>query len=159
MSQFIRLSNDEILDLYAPAANFVKTHMRNSDSPNMVLAPFEKRQIGQTHLTVPIYGANSLRKNKHLFELLEDTFGIDINGEPPSIYDEIQADGTGIVYKLNLPISFKNTQQVVGGNGGNGKRLASKTVKPTLEWPLFLLLVEVVLCGSMYYRYSVGSAF
>ena len=158
MSQFIRLSNDEILDLHATAANFVKTHMRNSDSPNMVLAPFEKRQIGQTHLTVPIHGANSLLKNKRLFDLLEDTFGIDVNGEPPSIYDEIQADGTGIVYKLNLPILFKNNQQTVG-NGGNGKRLASKTVKPTLEWPLFLLLVEVVLCGSMYYRYSVGSAF
>ena len=157
MSQFIRLSNDEILDLHATAANFVKTHMRNSDSPNMVLAPFEKRQIGQTHLTVPIHVANSLRKNKHLFELLEDTFGIDVNGEPPSIYDEIQADGTGIVYKLNLPILFKNTQQVVGSGGG--KRLASKAVKPTLDWPLFLLLIEVVLCGSMYYRYSVGSAF
>ena len=158
MSQFVRLSNEEILDLHATAANFVKTHMRNSDSPNMVLAPFDKRQIGQTHLTVPIHGANSLRKNRHLFDLLEDTFGIDVNGEPPSIYDEIQADGTGIVYKLNLPILFKNTQSVAGG-ASSGKRHVAKVSKPTLEWPLFLMLVEVGLCGIMYYRYSVGIAF
>ena len=98
-----------------------------------------------------------MRKNKHLFELLEDTFGIDVNGEPPSIYDEIQADGTGIVYKLNLPILFKNTQSVAGVS--SGKRHVAKAAKPTLEWPLFLMLVEVVLCGSMYYRYSVGIAF
>ena len=157
-SPFVRLSQEEIRDLYNTAANFVKTHMRNSDSPNMCLPPYSPQFVGQTHLTVPIHGANNLKKTLQLFKQLEEHFGLDLNGEPPSLYEEYQADGTGLVTKMNLPIVFKKTQSVFGEYRGGGRGKANSAA-PTLEWPLFLLLVEVGLCGFMYYRIANGIAF
>jgi len=152
--QFETLSASEIRDLYNAAQQFVKTHMRHSDSPNMALAPFDQRFVGRTHLTVPIHGANSLKQNRQLFEMLEDTFGVDVDGNPPYIYDEIQADGTGIVYKLNLPILFKRQEK-----RRTTQAFATTSSIPTLEWPLFLMVVEIGLTGLLYYRFAAGVAF
>lgn len=152
---FETLSYPEIESLYNAAQQFVKTHMRNSDSPGMALAPFDKRYIGRTHLTIPIHGANSLKQSRQLFEQLEQAFGTDVDGNPPYIYDEIQADGTGIVYKLNLPILFRKQNKHKGGVSVT----QASAAPPTLEWPLFLMLVEIGLCGFTYYRFATGVAF
>lgn len=155
-NQFVKLSHAEIRDVYNRAQQFVKTHMRNSDSLNMSLAPFEERFIGQTHLSLPIFGTNSLKQTRQLHEMLENTFGTDVDGNPPYIYDEIQADGTGTIYKLNIPILFRKSKKAQGYFSHASEKMSSP---PTLEWPLFLMLVEIGLCGVMYYRYATGVAF
>ena len=155
-NQFVKLSHPEIRQVYNEAQQFVKTHMRNSDSMNMSLAPFEDRFIGQTHLSLPIYGTNSLKQTRQLHDMLEKTFGTDVDGNPPYIYDEIQADGTGTIYKLNIPILFRREARKHKGYFAQG---SASSAPPTLEWPLFLMLVEVGLCGFMYYRYATGVAF
>jgi hypothetical protein len=156
---FVKLSKDETVDLHMQAASFIDTHVRTPACPTLKLAPFDQCTVGRTHLTCPIHGTNSIHMTKDLFVKLEDMFGVDVNGEPPEIYNEAMPDGSGIVYKLNLPILFKrssaaNTNAGKGTKGGGGAESI-----PSLEWPLFLLIVEAGLSGYLYYRHTLGIAF
>lgn len=156
-ASFYTLNSAEIAELYQDACDFVKKHLRTSNSPSMKLAPFDKRQLGKTHASFVIVGANSIDHDGSLYEELEETFGLDINGKRPRIYDEIQPDGSGVAYKLIVPIMFHKKSG--NGNGGRKQYTTNKTgTRPTLEWPMFLILVETGLAGLMYYRYSVGIA-
>jgi hypothetical protein len=157
-SAFVRLSHEEICDLHAQAANFVETQMRTAASPSMKLAPLGQCTVGRTHLTAPIYGTNSVNKSLELFQQLKDMFGVDVNGESPTIHDEIMPDGSGIVYKLNLPILFQRKANNRGGGSG-GVSSATPRSMPSLEWPLFLLIVDAGLAGYLYYRQVSGTAF
>lgn len=155
-SPFVRLSQQEIQQLYQEASKFVSTHIRTPDKPNAGVAPYSPQFVGQTHLTVPIHGVTNLVTSKELYEQLEETFGLDMNGKPPTFYHEMDPDGNGMIYKLNLPIRFHKSQLESNKFRPSKGKVASV---PTLEWPLFLMLVEVGLCGFMYYRVATGVAF
>jgi hypothetical protein len=157
-TSFVKLSRDEIIDLHMQAASFIDTHVRTPACPTLKLAPFDQCTVGRTHLTCPIHGTNSIHMTKDLFVQLENMFGVDVNGEPPEIYNEAMPDGSGIVYKLNLPILFKRSS-AASASKNNGRGVASKGSVPSLEWPLFLLIVEAGLSGYLYYRHTLGIAF
>lgn len=152
MSQFVKLEPEEIDNLHERICKFVDVHIRNSDNPNAHAGAYPPDcTVGRTHFIVPLFGVNTLKKNRESMNILDDMF-------PGSeIYEERMPDGAEIVYKLNVPITFpKSKRPAYSGGGGSG---GGKGGKLTLEYPLMLTMFEIILIGAFYYRYVNGMAF
>lgn len=147
-----RLSDGEILDLYEDAQHFVVTCMRTTNNPAAKLGPHDKYCIGRTHATWNVEGINETNVTGDMMRKLEEMFPHDENcTTAASISHETRADGRSIVMKLNIPILFgvQNTNKVQLRVG------AADSV--TFEWPLFLTMLEGLIGGILYWKYSNGT--
>ncbi|MBX9636552.1 MAG: hypothetical protein K2Q45_03265 [Nitrosomonas sp.] len=161
--RFYHFSDAEIREAYSKADKFAKTFLRSADAQQLSVAPFDKCTRGQTHLIVPIYGGTKLDHTYQLYKELKKTFGVDHENKPAWILNEREHDGTGFVQKLNIPICrlYDESDDYDGNERNfrnNTKRFSNSknAAIPTLEWPLLLTAVEILLCGYAYYRHATG---
>lgn len=151
----VRLSEDEILRLYKDAKSFVDTHLRTSNNPTAKLESHKSNCIGRTHVTWVVEGINNANISYDLMRKFIEMFPNDPTyADEASISQETRADGRTIVMKLNIPILFGRRETE---HRRNKVRFVSSV--PTFEWPLFLSVVEGVIGGILYYKYSTGTLF
>ena len=135
-----KLTSGEIYELYETAADFVERDLKTSDSPAMHLAPYLDCNKSLTHLSCPIYSVNRLELTRELSTLLDSII------PKAKIGTGTTSDGTQIEYKLHIPILVPDGPAAARGGA----------LKPhTLEWPLALLVIDIVACGLLYYRYTI----
>jgi hypothetical protein len=150
MSQFVRSDDEEVERLYSRASEFVENVLRDTRNVNMHLAALVPNcKVSYTHLSCPFNDVNALSLTFEQHQALERTF------PGARIYEERNPD-TGVFEKwLELPIMHKRGAR---GVSASTSVMTHKTGHPTLEWPVMLLLVEMVIGGVMYFRYTMGTA-
>lgn len=138
------LTQPEIEARYDVAAEFVRNELSNSDSPAMHLARYTDCQINQTHFSCPINSVNTLDITGDVARRIDAAI--------PGAFIRMtrSIDGTEMQYKFHIPI------RVAASGGGGAHAGAGRVTKRTLEWPLTLLVVDLLLVAAMYYRFTVG---
>jgi hypothetical protein len=141
-----RLDQEEIDELHNRVCDFVDMHMRNPDNPNMRAGSYPPDcTVGRTHFIVPVLGVNTWVKDKRFFDLLDQHF------PGASMRDETNPDGLQRVYQLNIPIIVSASEKRVTTNSASIRGGA-----PNIEWHIIVTLVEGLMIGALYYRYTIG---
>jgi len=148
-----KLSADERAALHSRASEWVDAMLRTSSSPSTRMPSIVECRVGPTHMACPLKGVITLGASKQVFDSLAENFGPDAR-----LKDESLADGTEIRWVLHLPILVPNSSAAAAAAVHKKYRHSHRSgSEPTLEWPLMLLLVEVISIGALYYKYTVGT--
>ncbi len=153
MSQFVRDDDEAIEQLYRRASIFVENNLRTGSNVNMHLAALVPHcKTTYTHLCCPLVDASSFTLS---FDVISK-----LNAEFPGFttHDERNPE-TGEWQKLlEFPILHKKSDVRGGGGGKRHYSPASSSGTPTIEYPVMLLLLECVIGGILYFRYTTGVA-
>jgi hypothetical protein len=145
MSLFTTLSREEQTALYKRACEFVATHLKDSNSPDVRLGPPDSHS-SRLYMQCTINGLNRFNRDAEFYSLMNEVLpGAKITDDPISR-----------AKMLMLPIKFERTETDEGDAFSSNANYGGVGA-PTLEAPLLLLLANIVLGGIMYYRYTISS--
>jgi len=145
---FRKMEDDDIDELYSHASNAVST-WKTVANPNIRLAGFDKCIHGEQALTCKMLGIQ-VGMIRDMYSKLEQHLpGADI-------YIETQPDKS-VNYNLNLPIHSKATHKSRASRHSGGNVSVDST-KPSTEWGMFLLMLDVTMCAVLWFRVSTGIA-
>jgi hypothetical protein len=140
---------DEVDALYDKASAFVTEYVKNNYNPNAQVAKKRECKAGMTHYSCPITGVKLFRADNAMHTTINDFFGAGA-----WIEQETLADGSGMRFKLHIPLPS------VSAKKGNKQLVKGRDLDSGSSWErLFMLgMIEAALVGVLWFR-GINGAF
>lgn len=146
-SQDIRQKDEDEIDLlYTEACNFLET-LKVGINHNAKLAPRNKCTITPEALLCPVLGLMTAGAVKMGAQIARQFPGSELTFE-------IQPAGASIT--LELSIWTKNNKNNKSNNRFTNLTASAVTEKPSTEWGMFLLMINVICSAVIWYRVKTG---
>jgi len=146
MKGFEKLDDSNIEHLYELASQLVSSWADPSNNPEIQLAPFARREVGEQALTVEIINIRSGLKN-----LMEKNIALQRLLPDAELDTEDQPNGKAR-YFIHIPIWTPKSQRR-SHTLGTSMGFTETKGRPSTEWLMFLIMIDSVLSTILYFRW------